>query len=386
MNRPSVAIVGAGIAGLTTAAACTRAGLEVKLFEQAPCLAYVGAGIQLAPNASRLLRRLGLRLDSVAVRPQAIELRRWDDGHLLGRTMLGRECEELYGAPYYTVHRADLHRALLELLPDDLLRLGERCTEVRELPGEATASLSGSTATASLVVGADGIHSVVRDVLSKDDPRYSGQTIYRGLVPAGRLSPACTAPKVTIWLGPGQHCVYYPICGGAEVSFAATVPAADWRTESWSAEGDPADLTAAYAGWHDQVLEVLGAAGSASRWALHDRDTVSAWSRRRITLVGDAAHPMLPFLAQGANQAVEDAAALAACLTEVSADGVPAALRRYEELRIPRTAQVHQRSRDNARTLHMTDGDRQRDRDATIGAANSLAGMAWLYGYDAQRV
>jgi len=193
VNRTSVAIVGAGIAGLTTAAALTRADLEVTLFEQAPRLAHVGAGVQLAPNASRLLHRLGLRLVSAAVRPEAIELRRWDDGQVLGRTVLGRECEELYGAPYYTVHRADLHRALLELLPDGLLRLGERCTGVRELPGQAQACLSGLTATASLVVGADGIHSVVREVLSKDDPRYSGQTIYRGLVPAGRLSPACTA-------------------------------------------------------------------------------------------------------------------------------------------------------------------------------------------------
>jgi salicylate hydroxylase len=386
VNRPSIAIVGAGIAGLTTAAALTRAGLTVTLFEQAARLEHVGAGIQLAPNASRLLHRLGLRLDSVAVRPEAIELRRWDDGQLLGRTVLGRECEELYGAPYYSVHRADLHRALLELLPGDLLRLGEYCTGVREMPGYAAACLSGMTATASLVVGADGIHSVVRQALSDDDPRYSGQTIYRGLVPARRLSPESAAPKVTIWLGPGQHCVYYPVRGGEEVSFAATVPAADWHTESWSATGEPADLAAAYEGWHDRALEVLNAASSVSRWSLHDRDTLPTWSGRRITLVGDAAHPMLPFLAQGANQAVEDAAALAACLGEVTVDGIPAALGRYEKLRIPRTAQVHQRSRDNAKTLHLDDGDGQRGRDAGMGATHSLAGMAWLYGYDAQRV
>jgi salicylate hydroxylase len=304
---------------------------------------------------------------------------------VLGRTVLGRECEELYGAPYYSVHRADLHRALLALLPDDLLCLGERCTGVGERPDQAVVSHSGATTTASLAVGADGIHSVVRESLSTDDPRYSGQTIYRGLVPAARLSPACAAPKVTIWLGPGQHCVYYPVCGGAEVSFAATVPADEWRTESWSAEGDPADLAAAYSGWHDGVLEVLSAASSVSRWALHDRDTMTTWSRRRTTLVGDAAHPMLPFLAQGANQAIEDAAALAAYLREASADDVPAALRRYEEARIPRTAQVHQRSRENTRTLHLADGGRQRDRDSMLGPSHSLAGMAWLYGYDAQR-
>lgn len=390
MNRPSVAIVGAGIGGLTAAVALSRAGLPVKLIEQAPRLAYVGAGIQLAPNATRLLHRLGLRLDSVAVRPEAIELRRWDDGQVLGRTVLGRECEELYGAPYYSVHRADLHRALLALLPDGLLRLGQRCTGVREEPDQVVvdhcgAGHAGSATTASLAVGADGIHSVVRESLCQDDPKYSGQTIYRGLVPAGRLSPAGAAPKVTIWLGPGQHCVYYPVCGGENVSFAATVPAAGWRTESWSAGGDPADLTAAYAGWHDQVLEVLSGAGSVSRWALHDRDTVTTWSRRRMTLLGDAAHPMLPFLAQGANQAVEDAAALAACLREVSDEDVAAALRRYEEKRIPRTAQVHQRSRANTAALHLADGDRQQDRDAALGASHSLAGMAWLYGYDAQR-
>ncbi|KWX00479.1 salicylate 1-monooxygenase [Carbonactinospora thermoautotrophica] len=382
-----VAVVGAGIAGLTLAAALSRAGIRCQVFEQTRHLGEVGAGIQIAPNASRILHRLGLapHLRRTAVRPAAIEMRRWDDNQLIMRTPLGEECERLYEAPYYTIHRADLHQGLLELLPEGIVHLGLRCVGVEEKPDEVVLHFEGGpTATADVVVGADGIHSVVRDALVADEPRFSGQIIYRGLIPADRVSFLPEEPRVVLWLGPEQHCVCYPVSSGRLVSFGATTPGSDWRVESWSAEGRVEDLVAAYTGWNDQITRLLHAPDAVRRWALHDRDAVEWWSRGRITIIGDAAHPMLPFMAQGANQAIEDAAVLAACLRGVTSDGVAAALQRYAEIRKPRTAEIQRISRENNRTLHLPDGDRQQQRDQALRGNSGLRDQEWLYGYDAE--
>jgi len=381
-----IAVVGAGIGGLTVAAALRRAGLRCVVFEQAPRLAEVGAGLQIAPNAARQLHRLGLarHLGRVAVRPEAIEMVRWDDGRRIMRMPLGAECERVFGAPYYTVHRAQLHQGLVDLLEPDTLQLGQRCRAVTErADGVELMFAGGGTVTADVVVGADGIHSVVRDQLVRDEPRYSGQTIYRGLLPAERVPELTTPPGVRLWLGQEQHCVAYPVSAGRLVSFAATTPAGTWRTESWVAPGRVADLAAAYRGWHPQVQALIGAADAVTRWGLHDRATIDRWSSARITLVGDAAHPMLPFLAQGANQAIEDAVALVACLRSAG-PSVAQALRRYQELRVPRTAEVHRRSRANNRTLHLSDGDEQRRRDQDLALDAELSAQEWLYGYDVE--
>lgn len=384
---PRIAIVGAGIAGLTTAIALTQAGLACEVFEQAPYLAEVGAGLQLAPNAVRPLRRLGLgkQLDRVAVRAEAIEMRRWSDGELIMSTPLGDECEERFGAPYCTVHRAHLHQYLRELLPDGVLRLGMRCCRLSEESDAVELTFqNGRMAHADLVVGADGIHSVVRDQLAHDQPRFSGQSIYRGLLPAIRLPRLAEDPKVRLWLGPGQHCVSYLVAGGEWISFGATTPADGRRTESWSATGQVEQMVKAYRGWHPDVLELLSAADSVRHWALHDRDTITPWSTDRLTLVGDAAHPMLPFLAQGANQAIEDAVVLAQCLRTTGSDELAPALRRYERIRAPRTAEVHERSRGNSRALHLADNEARRTRDAELGRCADLSHQDWLYGYDAE--
>ncbi|RKR90385.1 salicylate hydroxylase [Micromonospora pisi] len=380
-----IAVVGAGIAGLTVAAALLRAGIRCEVFEQTRQLRELGAGIQLSPNAVRPLRELGLgeNLEAVAVRPAAIEMRRWDSDALIGRTNLGDECEQMYGAPYYCVHRADLHQGLLELLPAGTVRLGLRCVGVRELPdGVELRFADGTSTTVDAVVGADGIHSVVRQELIDDQPRFSGHTVYRGVAPAQRLPHLAREPKVLIWLGPGQHCVSYPIAGGSLVSFVATSPAGEWRDESWTAQGRVEDLVAGYTGWHDNVWGLLTAADSVTRWALHDRDTVERWSSGRITIVGDAAHPMLPFGAQGANQAIEDAVALAACLSTGIRD-IPAALAHYERVRRPRIDVVHRTIRENARNHHFADGEQQRDRDRNMRESWSLDSSRWLFGYDA---
>jgi salicylate hydroxylase len=362
--------------------------VDARVYEQATVLREVGAGIQLAPNATRLLHRLGVadRLAPHAVRPAAIEMRAWDSGDVLMRNTLGAACEEMYGAPYYCVHRADLHRALVESLPAGALSLGVRCVGVRERDDDVVLDFAdGSSVAAGLVVGADGVHSALRARLVADQPRFSGQTAYRGLVPAERVDSLLREPKVAIWLGPGRHFVCYPVSAGRLVSFVATSPAEDWRTESWRARGEVGDLLADYRDWHPEVRGVLAAADEVGRWALHDRDPVHTWSSGRITLVGDAAHPMLPFGAQGAALAIEDAAALAACLRAASADALPEALRWYETARKPRAIAVYEYVRANARNHHYADGEKQRARDGAMEGNWGLRGQEWLFGYDAER-
>jgi salicylate hydroxylase len=380
----NVAIVGAGIAGVTAAAALARAGIPCQVYEQTNEMGEAGAGIQLAPNATRLLRRLGdLRLAERAVTPSSIEMRRWDDGNVLATTTLGQACEDQFGAPYYTFHRADLHRLLRELLPDGMVVLGRRCDGVHDTPdGAELVFADGGTVTADLVIGADGIHSVVRTLFAADQPRFSGQGIYRGLVPAERVPHMAAEPKVRLWVGPGRHCVSYPVAAGELINFVATAPVTDgWRTESWIAPGRVEDLLTGYTGWHDEVVGLLSEAESVTQWALHDRDPLERWSGDRVTLVGDAAHAMLPFAAQGANQAIEDAFVLAACLRGADRDAIPAALRQYEALRRPRTADVQMYSRANQDTFHLTDETRRQD----DGEA-SLRAQAALFAYDAEAV
>ncbi len=388
MTQMSVAIVGAGIAGLVLAAALRRAGIDFHVYEQASRLSEVGAGVQLAPNATRVLHRLGLgdRLRAVAVAPQAIEMRRWDDGTLLQRTPLGDMCLGRFGAPYYTLHRADLHGGLLSLVPAGRVHLAARCVAVTQTADTARLHLSdGKTVVADLVVGADGIHSAVREQLASDRPRYSGQTIYRGLVPAGRVPHLLAEPRVRLWFGPDQHCVCYPVSSGRQVSFGATVTASDWQEESWSARGSVLDLASAYAGWHEDVTRLIDAAETVGRWALHDRESLDRLSSGRVAVIGDAAHPMLPFRAQGANQAIEDAVVLARCLAEGSGDGLGAALRRYERIRLPRTSRIQRESRDSVRTFHLADGDAQRRRDTAARTSSGLDRHEWLFGYDAEQ-
>lgn len=375
----SVAVIGAGVAGLTTAAALARAGIECQVYDQVSELREIGAGIQVAPNATRLLRRLdGIRLEDRAVTPLAIEMRQWRDNDLLGRTVLGQECLDRFDAPYYTFHRADLHRLLFDLLPREALVLGRRCVGVDEIPGAGRVRFAdGGTVTADLVVGADGIRSVARAYFAADRPRFSGQAMYRGLVPAARVPHLVAEPKVRAWLGQDRHLVSYPVAAGEFVNVAATAPADGWRTESWTEPGSMTDLLAGYEGWHDDPRTLLSAAGTVTRWALHDRDPIDTWCGDRVALAGDAAHPMLPFAAQGANQAVEDAFVLAACLAETEKDGIPAALSRYESLRKPRTAEVQHLSRANQRLFHQADEDRRAD--------DNLLALTALFGYDAEQ-
>lgn len=384
-----IAVVGGGIGGLAAAAFLHRAGLSATVYEQAGEISEIGAGLVVAPNAVRLLRRLGrIELFQKTAVPLEVgwEFRRWQDGRVLFSQRMGAECERLYGEWCYTAHRADLLDTLLSAVPDPGPRLGARCVRVRRHGGQVMLSFAdGSTATADVVIGADGTHSVVREaVLNGQAPgphRFSGVCAYRCLVPADRAPEFALRPVQTLWLGAGHHFVHYPISAGRYVNLVAFAPAHDWRVESWTAEGRIEDLRAEFAGWDPQLTSLVAAADRTGRWALLDRDPLPRWTDGPIAVTGDAAHPMFPFLGQGAAQAIEDAAVLARCLAGDPGDP-PAALRRYEALRRPRTTRVQLGSHARLHANHLPDGPEQLARDEAFADEDPLAFNGWIYGHD----
>src|SRR5215213_10230873 len=395
-----LAVVGAGIGGLTTALCLLDAGFsDVTIYERSRELHEVGAGIQISPNGSRILHRLGLgpALASVAVRPLTGDMRRWQDWSLLSSSGLGDDVVAEYGFPYYHVHRADLHRVLAERLPAGHVALGRplvRLDSARGGTGAATLHFDdGTTATADVVIGADGIHSVVRqELFSPEAPRFSGISVWRGLVPAGRVADLDLPVASTVVMGPGRHFVYYFVAAGRLVNWVGTAPTATWTLESWTAPGRVEEALADFDGWNPVVRRLISEVGEPAdaavyRWALYDRDPFPSWGEGPITLLGDAAHPMLPFMAQGACQAIEDGAVLAACLRLIP-DPVRA-LRQYEELRQERTATVQLAARRNETTFHLPDGPEQRDRDrrlAETSGERTVHRNAWVFGYDVDEV
>jgi salicylate hydroxylase len=351
-----VLISGGGIGGLTAALALRQAGLEPVVFEQAPALQPVGAGIQLGPNATRLLLQLGCgeSLREVAVSPVAMEARSWRSGRLISSVPLGKRCLAAYGAPFYHVHRADLQALLLRALGPGVVRLGARCTGfAEEGEGVRVRFANGSSEWGHVLIGADGIRSTIRRLaLGPEQPRFSGSMAFRAVIPAERVAGLRLERNVTAWWGPERHFVHYFISGGRQVNYVAIVPSETWRLESWSAESSREEVLEQFKGWHPTVQALIHATGPVFKWALYDRDPLPHWSSGRVTLLGDAAHAMLPYQAQGAAQAIEDAVVLARCL----ADGGTqprAALEAYERLRKPHTRRVQQLSRDNAQLFHM---------------------------------
>jgi salicylate hydroxylase len=385
----SIAIIGGGIGGLAAAASLLRAGFDVQVYEQAKALSEVGAGINIGPNASRILNRFGIaaQLARNGVRPQTFDQRRWDDGRYLLRSPLGEAVETTFNAPYYTLHRGDLHRAIAAAVPADRVHLGRRFTHLVDHGDRVEAHFEdGASISADVLIGADGIHSVVRHALfGAEKPRFTGCVAYRGLVPANRLAHLDLEATTQIWMGPDRHFVHYYVSARKLVNFVAVTEEDSWQRESWVDRGEVADTLAAFAGWHDQVLSIIGAADETYKWALFDRTPLPRWSAGRVTLLGDSCHPMLPFMGQGAAQAIEDAATLKGCLEKFS-DDVPEALRLYERLRLPRASRLQGMSAINKTRFHLPDGQAQIARDAEManGATDwSWAAIAWLYEHDA---
>ncbi len=385
-----VGVIGGGIGGLSAALSLLATGADVHVYERARALGEIGAGVQVSPNASRVLHGLGLAdaLARTGVRPLAWHQRRWDGGRTLLRTPLAGPLEARFGFPHYQMHRADLLAALAEAIPPHRVHLGHRLTGFTDHGDRVEARFAhGERVDVDVLVGADGIHSPVRQALfGPDRPRFTGCVAYRGLVPADRLRGLDLEVTAQLWLGPGRHFVHYFVRERRLVNFVAVIERETWTRESWTDRGDLAEALAAFDGWHPQVRTMLAAVDETFVWALFDRAPLDRWSRGRVTLLGDACHPMLPFMAQGAAQAVEDGATLAGCLTRAD---VPEALEAYQRLRIPRTARLQGMSAANKTRFHLPDGPPQRDRDAEMATGTtdwSLDAVAWIYGHDATRL
>jgi salicylate hydroxylase/6-hydroxynicotinate 3-monooxygenase len=370
-KKLNIAIIGAGMGGLAVAATLRQAGIGVQVYEQARQFGRIGAGIQMMPNSMKVLRGIGVeeRLRQKAFAPFSHLNRDGYTGELKRELPMP---EALYGAPYLCMHRADLHEALASAVPSDVIHLNKQLTGLDQKIGQVTLSFAdGSKATADAVIGADGVHSLVRDlVVGPDKPIHKGRIAYRAVFSASLLDRDLGNSRVK-WWGRDRHIViYYTTKEKSELYFVTSVPeSAEWMTkESWSAKGDVKELREAYSEFHDDVRATLNACPDCHKWAILERDPLPRWSDGRVVLLGDSAHPMTPYMAQGAATSIEDAAVLARCLKEVQGDDVEGAFKRYEAHRKPRTSLIQAISSANT---WMQGGN---------------ADTSWLYGYDAWNV
>lgn len=355
-----VLIVGGGIGGIVAALCLNKSGHQVEVFEQAANFTEAGAGIQLSPNASRVLHHLGLEdaLKSHGFLPEGNEVRAWNTGKLIMSSELGDEAVQKFGFPYYHIHRGDLLNLLVhaaEKSPNVALHTNAKVRSFDEIKDGVRLQVNGKTHDGDLLVGADGIHSLVRSRLWGDEqPNFTGNIAWRALVPVEELPANLIKPVSSVWWGPGKHFVHYYVRSGEMVNCVCVVEKDGWVIESWTERGDYEELKSDFRGWHQSIQTLIDAADRESlyKWALYDRPPMTAWSRGRVTLLGDACHPTLPFMAQGAAMAIEDGAALDACLQPGVA--IPQALARYENLRRERTANVQAGSRRNAAVFHLS--------------------------------
>jgi 6-hydroxynicotinate 3-monooxygenase len=372
-HTPTIAIIGAGMGGLAAAGTLRLAGMNVQVYEQAPQFERIGAGIQMMPNSMKVLRRIGIepRLRRVSFQPYSHLNREWDTGQVMRELPMP---ESLFGAPYLCMHRADLHEALASVVPDSIVHLNKKLTGLDQHGGQVKLSFAdGTRAQADAVVGADGVHSVVRDIIiGPDAPIHKGRIAYRAVFPSALLQdPDVVGRSRTKWWGLDRHIViYYTTADRGQVYFVTSVPEpAEWLTrESWSAKGDVKELRKAYEGFHAEVRAVLDACPDCHKWAILEREPLPRWSDGRVVLLGDACHPMTPYMAQGAATSIEDAAILARCLQEVDGQDIEGAFQRYEAHRKPRTSRIQAISSANT-WMKGGDGD-----------------TSWLYGYDAWNV
>lgn len=390
-RKPKVAIIGGGIGGLAAALALHRRGIEVAVYEQSAALSEIGAGLNLSPNALKAFRVLGMEAEAIAIGYQADfqTVRSWRSGRVISRQSRKGGFAQRFGASMLTIHRADLLAILRAHLPEQIIHLGAVCTGVETRADSAAARFAdGSTAEADLVVGADGLHSAVRESLfGPSAPHFTGCVCWRGLAPI-ELAPRSLHPEdMTAWWGPHGHVVHYPVRRGELINFVAHIDSDAWTEESWTRECDRSELDETYARWNEGLRQLFRASERYYKWALYDRDPLDRWGEGRVTLLGDSAHPMLPYLGQGAGMAIEDGCVLAATVSAMPDDPV-GALRRYEGLRIPRTRRAQLGSRQRAKENHLPSAWDRLKRDVRIAVRSRIGGdktpnqTAWLYDYD----
>jgi 2-polyprenyl-6-methoxyphenol hydroxylase and related FAD-dependent oxidoreductases len=352
-----ILITGAGIGGLTATLACLQRGLDVDVYEQASAIAEVGAGIQISANGSRVLFALGLEkaLQKCWVEPTGKEIRLWNTGQTWKLFDLGSISRARYGAPYFMIHRADLHGALFDavrVLKPDAIHFNSRCIgfEQDDLSVEIHFDDSQSQ-RGDVLIGADGVHSEIRDQLvGVDRPHFTGCVAWRGLVPAERLPAKFLRPVGVNWIGRGGHIVTYPIRQRKMLNFVGIVERSNWHVESWTEKGTHEECEADFNAWHAEIHEIIHNIETPYKWALLEREPLARWSFGRVTLLGDAAHPTLPMLAQGANMAIEDGMVLSRCLLEC--DSIVSALQQYDEIRRARANKLVRGALDNVKRFH----------------------------------
>lgn len=387
MSVEKVLIAGGGIGGLTAGACLLQAGIDVEIFEQASQLGEVGAGIQVSANASRVYQHLGLldRLVSCGYRPDEYRFRVYDEGDVLQHIPLGEQYEQRHSVPYISVHRADLHAMLVERvreLKPDAIHLNAEVSEFSEDQGGVTLHFTNrQSVTGDLLIGSDGIKSAIRKQIVGDTPvNYTGDASWRIIVPMSSLAPEHRQTSVDIWVGPGKHAVTYPLRGGELLNLVGCVEHEEWDDESWVAVAPWEEMVADFADWHPTIQNIIQCADRSKcyRWAMNNRTPIFKWSTERATLLGDAAHPTLPYMAQGAAMAVEDAAVLARAV-QSEADA-PSAIELYQRNRVDRTARIVNESSANRELFHLD--TTQALREAFAKRDMNAERSAWLFSYD----
>jgi salicylate hydroxylase len=388
-----IAVIGAGIGGLAAALAQLRRGYDVEVYEQAPQLGEVGAGIQISSNGTRVLYALGLEeaLRRVQVLPSRRQIRHWSTGETWDWFELGAASAKRYGTPHVMLHRADLHALLAEAvgrLKPDAVHLARRCIGLTQSDRQVEIGFeTGEAASAAYVIGADGIHSRVRECLfGPDRPQFTGVVAWRAVVPMEKLPSRLAQMVGTNWLGPRGHVLHYPVRRGELMNYISLVERDDWQIESWTVAGTRSELANDYRDWHADVHAIIANIETPYKWALMVREPMPQWSQGRITLLGDACHPTLPFLGQGGVMALEDGYVVAACLQRYFDDPAKA-FGRYEELRKERSAAVVRAAHENRKQVF---SPALADKDAiAVSVAREWQQVRlrerfeWLYAYDA---
>ena len=393
--KPRVLIAGAGLGGLTAALALSQRGYDVRVFERAAELREVGAGVQIGSNGSRVLISLGLReaMEQVVCVPLGREFRLWSTGQRWRAFDLGETAEQRFGAPYWTVHRGDFHAVLLDAVrraAPDAIRPGNACTGFDQTSDGVTLHLAnGERATGDVLIGADGVHSRIRHQMFGDGrARFTGIMVWRGLVPMERLPPHQRQLVGNNWIGVGGHVVTYPLRRGEILNFVAAIERDDWRVESWTEPGTTEECLHDLAPWHEDVQTIIRLIDTPYKWALLGREPLDHYAEGRVCVMGDAAHPTLPFLAQGANMALEDAVIIARCLDRFA--DVAEALHHYEQARLERTAAIVRGSSDNTKRFHNPALGDAAGAEAYVNREFQPEKIAqrydWLYEYDALTV